>query len=100
MSKPSPDIEMCIRDRFETELLAPREAMAEDLMLACRMTDGIGIGLLKRAGALIPEHELRAACEAAVRSGLATWDGRALVPTHLGWLEGNELFGLLWALAG
>lgn len=87
-------------ERFESELLAPREAMAEDLMLACRMTDGIGIGLLKRACALIPEHELRAACEAAVRSGLAAWDGRALVPTHLGWLEGNELFCLLWALAG
>lgn len=87
-------------ERFETELLAPREAMAEDLMLACRMTDGVGIDLLKRAGALIPELELRAACEAAVRSGLATWDGRALVPTHLGWLEGNELFGLFWTLAG
>lgn len=68
-------------------------------MLACRMTDGIPLDLLKRAAAFIPELELRAACEAAVGSGLATWDGRALVPTHLGWLEGNELFGLLWALA-
>lgn len=87
-------------ERFETELLAPPEAMAEDLMLACRMTDGIGIGLLKRAAVLIPERELRAACEAAVRSGLATWDGRVLAPTHLGWLEGNELFGLFWTLAG
>ncbi len=87
-------------ERFESELLAPREAMAEDLMLACRMTDGIGIDLLKRAAVLIPERELRAACEAAVRSGLATWDGRVLAPTHLGWLEGNELFGLFWTLAG
>ncbi len=26
--------------QFDTERLTPREAMAEDLMLACRMTDG------------------------------------------------------------
>ena len=86
-------------DRCEAELLSPREAMAEDLMLACRMTDGIGIDLLRRATAYIPAAEVHAACEAAVHSGLAGWDGCALRPTYLGWLEGNELFGLFWDLA-
>lgn len=85
--------------QFDTEHLAPREAMAEDLMLACRMTDGIPLDLLTRATSCIPETDLRAACESAVSSGLATWDEDALRPTHLGWLDGNELFGLFWGLA-
>lgn len=90
--------------QFDTEYLTPREAMAEDLMLACRMTDGIPLDLLTRATSYIPEADLRAACETAISSGLATWDedalGKgALRPTHLGWLDGNELFGLFWGLA-
>ena len=85
--------------RFDTEHLTPREAMAEDLMLACRMTDGIPLDLLTRATSCISEADLRAACEDAISSGLATWDEDALKPTHLGWLDGNELFGLFWGLA-
>ena len=85
--------------QFDTERLTLREAMAEDLMLACRMTDGIPLDLLTRATSCIPETGLRAACESAVSSGLATWDEDALRPTHLGWLDGNELFGLFWGLA-
>lgn len=85
--------------RFETEHLSPREAMAEDLMLACRMTDGIPYDLLVRAASCIPTADLRAACESALSSGLAMWDAGALKPTHLGWLDGNELFGLFWGLA-
>lgn len=90
--------------QFDSERLTPREAMAEDLMLACRMTDGIPLDLLTRATSCIPETDLRAACETAISSGLATWDedalGKgALRPTHLGWLDGNELFGLFWGLA-
>ena len=85
--------------QFDTEHLTLREAMAEDLMLACRMTDGIPLELLTRAISCIPEADLRAACEGAISSGLATWDEDALKPTHLGWLDGNELFGLFWGLA-
>lgn len=90
--------------QFDTEHLTLREAMAEDLMLACRMTDGIPRDLLTRAASCIPEADLRAACESAISSGLAMWDedalGKgALRPTHLGWLDGNELFGLFWGLA-
>ena len=85
--------------QFETEELSAREATAEDLMLACRMTDGISADLLARAARVIPDDELSIACQQAVEKGLAVWDGGALRPTHLGWLEGNELFGIFWNLA-
>ena len=85
--------------QFETEELSAREATAEDLMLACRMTDGISADLLARAARVIPDDELSFACQQAVEKGLAVWDGGALRPTHLGWLEGNELFGIFWNLA-
>ena len=85
--------------QFETEELSVREAAAEDLMLACRMTDGISADLLARATGVIPDDELSFACQQAVEKGLAVWDGGALRPTHLGWLEGNELFGIFWDLA-
>lgn len=85
--------------QFETEELSAREAAAEDLMLACRMTDGISADLLARATGIIPDDELSIACQQAVEKGLAVWVGGALRPTHLGWLEGNELFGIFWNLA-
>ncbi len=105
---------------FEAECLTQREAAAEDLMLACRMTRGVASDLLVRAARVIPADELTAACDRALELGLATWvpehgethtgpiasvdviDGRAcarLAPTHLGWLDGNVLFELFWDLA-
>lgn len=86
-------------EEFDYEFLTPREAMAEDLMLACRMTDGIGPELLARAIRVIPADELSAACDRAVEWNLAAWDNGALKPTHLGWLDGNKLFGIFWDLA-
>ena len=105
---------------FEVEYLSQREAAAEDLMLACRMTRGVGPDLLVRAARVIPTDELAAACDHALELGLATWvpdgvegyagrvaskdviTGRArarLAPTYLGWLDGNVLFELFWGLA-
>lgn len=105
---------------FEAEYLSQREAAAEDLMLACRMTRGIASDLLVRAARVIPVDGLTAACDRALELGLATWvpetfgvhEGpftsadvvaghvRArLAPTHLGWLDGNVLFELFWDLA-
>lgn len=86
--------------RYEIEALSAREAMAEDLMLACRMTAGIPLDLLRRAAEAIPAADLRRTCERAVSLGLASWTGDALAPTRLGWLDGNELFELFWDLAG
>ena len=105
---------------FDAECLSQREAAAEDLMLACRMTRGVGSDLLVRSANIIPEDELAAACDRALELGLASWvsddaeghagrvtskdviEGRTrarLAPTHLGWLDGNVLFELFWGLA-
>ena len=105
---------------FEAEYLSRREAVAEDLMLACRMTRGVGSDLLVRAADVIPVDELTAACDRALELGLSAWvpiaddsyvgsvtsadviAGRTrarLTPTHLGWLDGNVLFELFWGLA-
>ncbi len=84
---------------FDREVLTAREACAEDLMLACRMTDGIPVALLERATVHVPHDEVLGACEEAVAKGLAAWHEGNLVPTHLGWLEGNELFSLFWDLS-
>lgn len=105
---------------FEAEYLSQREAAAEDLMLACRMTRGVASDLLVHAARVIPADELTAACDRALELGLATWvpvhgdthagpiasvdviAGRIcarLAPTHLGWLDGNVLFELFWGLA-
>ena len=105
---------------FDAEYLSRREAAAEDLMLACRMTRGVSSDLLVRAARVIPADELVAACDRALEFGLATWvpehgDAHAgsiysidviagrtcacLAPTHLGWLDGNVLFELFWGLA-
>lgn len=105
---------------FDAEYLSRREAAAEDLMLACRMTRGDDSDLLVRASRVIPADELAAACDRALELGLATWvpehgdthagpiasvdviAGRTcarLAPTHLGWLDGNVLFELFWGLA-
>ena len=102
---------------FEIEQLGIWEAMAEDLMLACRMTRGIPQELLLRASAVFGKQIVADTCARAIELGLATWgapDGEnyvdassggvdlfpgALAPTQQGWLEGNELFGLFWNLA-
>lgn len=105
---------------FGVEYLTHREAAAEDLMLACRMTRGVASNLLVHAARVIPADELTAACDRALELGLATWvpelgdthagsidsvdviAGRTcarLAPTHLGWLDGNMLFELFWGLA-
>lgn len=105
--------------RFEAEFLSEREAICEDLMLACRMTRGITGSLLVRAGRILSTQTLGDACDQAIDLGLASWvttrpdvdrasisskdviEGRIvanLAPTHLGWLEGNVLFELFWDL--
>lgn len=86
----------------EVEALTVREAAAEDLMLAMRMSAGAPAGLLGRVAqeGAIPRDALDRACSEVVREGLAAWrpDG-SLVPTQRGWLLGNELYGAMWELA-
>ena len=56
---------------FEIEQLGIREAMAEDLMLACRMTRGIPQELLLRASAVFGKQIVADTCARAIELGLA-----------------------------
>ena len=85
---------------FEFEFLSEREALAEDLMLAMRMTAGAPPDLIGRAQDLFGAR-FDQVVEMALAEGLACIDSAtgALVPTARGWLMGNELYGLMWGLA-
>ena len=86
--------------RFDVEQLSEREAVAEDLMLAARMTDGLCPELVKRAREIIGTARVDACLERLVGEGLLVAGRRGwLAPTHAGWLLGNELYGPLWDLA-
>ena len=72
----------------EAEFLNKREAWAEDLMLGMRLVRGV------EATRIPPD-----VVESLAARGLVTIDAGRVVPTHNGWLLGNELFGALWDLA-
>ena len=89
------DARRAYRMRFSTvdrevEFLSEREAWVEDLMLGMRRT--CGVELARFAGV---EHVL----QELVERGLVGVRGDHAIPTHDGWLLGNELFGALWGLA-
>ena len=86
----------------EIESLTAREAAAEDLMLAMRMSAGAPSALLEQAvdKGGIPRLTLERACADIVGRGLAVWTAEGtLAPTERGWLLGNELYGAMWDLA-
>lgn len=85
--------------RLELELLTCGQAHAEDLMLAMRMTRGAGRDLVGRAREALGASRVDAAVRKVRERGLARWREGRLVPTHEGWLRGNELYGELWDLA-
>lgn len=77
--------------RYELELLDVQQAIAEDLMLGMRLSEGV-------------DERLASECPSAVWSelteqGLVSKRGSRMVPTHHGWLLGNELYGKLWGLS-
>ncbi|QWT16978.1 radical SAM family heme chaperone HemW [Collinsella sp. zg1085] len=88
--------------RFELEELNECEAVAEDFMLACRTAAGISQQLLERGADVIDADALRRTIDMVIAQGLARWEsnslGQALIPTHTGWLLGNQLYGAFWDL--
>ncbi len=87
--------------RATGERLSPREAAAEDLMLAMRMVAPLDPERLEALIARgIPRSRLDDALDTALERGLITRapDG-SIAPTQDGWLLGNELFGLMWDTA-
>ena len=87
--------------RYDLEFLSERQAIAEDLMLGARLSEGVSAALLAIARDVIGRDAVDSTLCSACSAGLATMseDG-SLVPTRAGWLRGNELYGLLWGLAG
>ena len=85
---------------FDVEQLSAREAACEDLMLAARMTDGISPELIACVRSLVGDGRVDDTVSGLLDKGLlAEGAGGLLVPTHSGWLLGNELYGPLWDLA-
>lgn len=85
---------------FDVEQLSAREAACEDLMLAARMTDGISPQLVASVRELTDSVRVDETLSGLLNKGLLVEGavGR-LIPTHAGWLLGNELYGPLWDLA-
>ncbi len=83
----------------EVEFLNESQATAEDLMLGMRLSRGIGPGLLERAYLSIGTTRVDEALATCEKRGLIARKNDRFVPTHDGWLLGNELYGLLWDLA-
>lgn len=84
-----------VRMRFSTidqevDFLNEREAWAEDLMLGMRLTRGLPQERFRGAEPTVAQLNAR---------GLLCIREDRVVPTHDGWLLGNELFGALWDLA-
>ncbi|MBR3314333.1 MAG: radical SAM family heme chaperone HemW [Atopobiaceae bacterium] len=73
----------------EVEFLSAREAWAEDLMLGMRLTRGVEEERLDA----VPDTR-----DDLLARGLVERNGGRLIPTHDGWLLGNELFATLWDL--
>lgn len=82
-----------IKDGHEQERLNREQALAEDLMLGMRMSQGIGPELIAKAQQAFPR--LQDTLDALVTRGLAQWQDGRFVPTQRGWLCGNELYGAM-----
>ena len=85
---------------FDVEFLSGRQALAEDLMLGARLSSGMAPALVRAAEETFGATWANAR-EVALGHGLVriASDG-TLAPTKAGWLLGNELYGLMWGLAG
>lgn len=83
---------------FSLEYLSEPQAVAEDLMLGARLTEGLRPELVARAQELLGVRFDDTLDDLLARDLLAERDGR-LAPTERGWLLGNELYGALWDLA-
>lgn len=79
------------------EILSPREALAEDLMLGMRMSAGITEQQLEQAAHLLPHA--KDTFDELASLGLVTHAQRSYLPTEKGWLLGNELYLRIWELA-
>lgn len=83
---------------FELEWLSAREAAAEDVMLAARMTEGLTFARVARAQAVLGAELVEATLSNLATSGFIAPAPFGWRVTSKGWLLGNELYGPLWDL--
>lgn len=76
--------------RVDVETLTGDEAAREDVMLGLRLTRGVDVALVERAG-------VSGVLERLVSTGLVERAGDRWRLTEGGWLLGNEVFGAVWA---
>ncbi len=82
---------------YDLEFLTYSQALAEDMMLACRMSDGIHPSLLAESKRQLGDSLIQKSLDAAHSQGLAIFDEDGFFkPTQRGWLMGNELYGIFW----
>lgn len=85
------------QDGNVVETLDRKQRVAEDLMLAMRMTKGVSYESLKRAREVLPRAQ--EVFDQLVQDGFVKDSGRAFCPTERGWLFGNVLYGRIIDLA-
>jgi len=84
------------QDGEETELLTAEEAIAEDLFLAMRTSQGVSEEQLTQASGLLPQ--VNEVFEELQQLGLVEHCDQCYKPTKKGWLLGNELYSRIWEL--
>lgn len=72
------------------EALDAGQAAREDVMLGLRLTEGVPVAEVERAG-------VTAAVESLLARGLLERAADRVRTTDRGWLLGNEVFGVVWA---
>lgn len=85
--------------KVELEILTEPQAVAEDLMLAMRTSDGIRRDQFAYAGDVLGKDKLDDCFDRLAQRGLVYMMEDGVRPTHQGWLLGNELYEALWDLA-
>ena len=85
------------QDGRVTDDLGPAQMLAEDLMLAMRMSRGVAASRVEAAESLLPGAT--ACFDELCDVGLARLEGGSYRPTERGWLCGNELYGRIFDLA-
>lgn len=85
------------QDDVIVEDLNEKQMVAEDIMLGFRMSKGVSFGKIESATNLLPE--LPQTLEELKNKGLIEKTDTSFIPTTLGWLCGNELYGEIFDLA-
>ncbi len=88
---------MRIQDRQVLDDLTYEQMVAEDIMLAFRMSRGVSCDQIRAASSTLPDIE--GCIDKLLDKGLIEQVRDRYIPTKLGWLNGNELYGDIFDLA-